>query len=121
MKSTKLKSAQVRLGRVVENISTVEADIKALQSNLQKLKSQKSKVQSEIDQLTSSDGGLIVSEHALIRYMERVMDFDMSLIAGAMLEDQLKSAHQKLGNGTYPLSDGNKVVIRNNTIVSVLE
>jgi glutaredoxin 2 len=120
MSSTKLKSAQVRLNKVHEYISTTEADIKTLQQSLQKLKSQKGNIEAEIKRFTLANKELVVSEHALIRYMERVMDFDMTLIQGAMLEDQVKTAYKTFGNGTYPLTDGNKVVIKDNVIVSIL-
>ena len=62
---------------------------------------------------------LNVTDHALVRYMERAMDQDFEMIRKAILSDKLKQfAEATKGNGIFRL-DGFVYIIINNQIVTV--
>lgn len=61
-----------------------------------------------------------VSDHALIRYMQRVMELDLSGIYDEILSPQLVASICALGDGKYPLGDGWQVIVHNNTIITVV-
>ena len=65
---------------------------------------------------------LVISEHAILRYIERVMGIDLEELKAKILpEDVLKKIKALEGvDGTYPCSEGFKVRIRDRTIVTIL-
>lgn len=77
-------------------------------------------LQHEVDKL-ESNGQIKVSEHAIIRYLERVRGIDISEVEREILDDQVVDLVGKLGgNGTYP-AKGFRVIIRNYTVTTVIE
>ena len=65
------------------------------------------------------DKGITVSEHAILRYLERVKLIDLKAIEEEIITEKLKSAVSILGgNGKYPLN-GCRAILKNNTIVTI--
>lgn len=64
-----------------------------------------------------------VSDHAVIRYFERVLGLDLADIKKELSSDRINQMYSKLGDGKYPLEQGNGVraVVVNNTVVSVVK
>jgi len=60
-----------------------------------------------------------VSEHALLRYIERVLKIDINEIKNEILNKDVIDMVDKLGgNGKYPAKNF-KVVMKNNTVVTI--
>lgn len=88
---------------------------------LQKERDQKREKRVQLAQkLTPKD--LIVSEHAILRYMERIEGLDIDRVRKILLDQQIIDCHKKLGNnGEYPSLDSSfKVKIKNNVITTVI-
>lgn len=64
---------------------------------------------------------IIVSDHAIIRYMERVMGLNFYDIKKEIVSDKLSSILQDCGDGKYPI-EGTKcrTVILNGVAVTVI-
>lgn len=77
----------------------------------------------EIAYLERSLGAnVIVSDHACVRYFERVEGRDMRLIKATILPEQLRHQIEVLGNGEFPHDiDGIPVtlVVKNKTILTI--
>ncbi len=66
-------------------------------------------------------GKPVVSEHSIIRYIERVVGYDINDIKDDILHEKVLELVNKLGpNGTYPHPDGWSIVIKNNRVVTIL-
>ena len=61
-----------------------------------------------------------VSDHALIRYMERRMGLDFDKIREEILSIDLQLAATMCGDGKYPIGDGMRAVIQNKVVVTVI-
>jgi hypothetical protein len=61
---------------------------------------------------------LAVSEHALLRYAERVLGLDTSEVVRA-IEHAVAPAATILGDGTYPLTPGLVAVVKGRTVVTI--
>jgi len=62
-----------------------------------------------------------ISEHALLRYFERVKGFDLKEIKCEILSDPVVALVDKLGpSGSFPNSNGYRVVIKNNVVVTII-
>ena len=107
-------------------LNTMTADADALRieiANKQRMLGQQMKdierMRLEIDKLRSTDE-LKVSEHAIVRYFERVKGFDIEQIEAEILSEKVRGFVEKLGgNGTYP-NDWHQVVMKNKVVITVL-
>lgn len=71
---------------------------------------------------------IIVSDHAINRYLERVRGINSEEITeelrkeieSIVLTEGLKRQIEVLGDGKYPIGEGHRVVVKEDTIVSVL-
>ena len=63
---------------------------------------------------------ITVCEHAVIRYLERAMFVDIEEIKAKILTKDLECQILALGNGKYPIGNGLKAVVKNNTIITVV-
>lgn len=64
---------------------------------------------------------IIISEHAIVRYFERILKFDMDKLREKILTDKFMEQYITLGNGTYPVEGENfKVIIKNGVIVTIV-
>ena len=74
----------------------------------------------QIEKFENNDK-IIVSEHAIIRYFERVKGFDISEIEKDILSDEVLNLIEQLGgSGTYPVKDF-KIMMKNFTVTTVIK
>lgn len=67
------------------------------------------------------DVQLKITDHAAIRYMQRVKAFDMKKMQDEIITAQLTRLYTTLGDGTYPVrDDGLCVVIKNGIIITII-
>lgn len=115
MTSTELKSLQVRiraeeakLVSLAEQQSTIQKEMNHHRNTIAILRKQMA---------TAANKTLVVSEHARLRYLERVSGIPMETV-----DEQILSAFtsdQIPPNGSYPLAAGGRIVIRGGIVVTV--
>ena len=114
-----LKQKQTYLEKILGNIKAKKEEKKSLEKELDELLFKENSLKKEIKDLKMSSSDIIISEHAILRYIERVLNIDIEQIKSKIQEsieiDQIKV----LGNGIYPITDSTKAVIRNNVIVTI--
>ena len=77
------------------------------------------KLKNEMSKINNSEN-LKVSEHAIVRYFERVKGFDIEQVEKEILSEQVLNLVDKLGgNGSYP-NDGFSVVMKPYTVTTVV-
>lgn len=62
---------------------------------------------------------LTVTDHAVIRYIERVLGIDCAVIRERIAHDRLRQAHAVLGDGSYGVGSGHEAVVRDSRVVTV--
>ena len=63
-----------------------------------------------------------VSEHAILRYVERVLNVDIEHIKKEILSEEVLDMVTELGgNGGYPNKIGYKVVMKDNVVVTIVK
>lgn len=74
------------------------------------------------DQPVASPAPLRVTNHALLRYLERHLKLDIEQLRADVLPQDALMLHAitVLGNGTYPVGDSHRIVVKDNTVVTVL-
>lgn len=113
--TNRLKTLQVQKSQLELEIANINKELKELSIvKLEKVNKVKS-IQKEIIEITAD---ITISEHAVLRFLERVRGEDLESIKQQILSEDLKKQIQVLGDGTYPVKDF-KVLVRNNIIVTV--
>lgn len=79
-------------------------------------------IQKQIDEIKTYSSELIISDHAVLRYLERVKEIDVEEIKKEIITPQIKNIITTLGtsSGTYPSGTGYSVVFKKNTAVTIL-
>ncbi len=78
-------------------------------------------IENQIRQIQESNKDVVMSEHAILRYIERVIGFELSEITDTVLSESFVKGVKAMGDGKYPISDtsGAKAVVKNGVIVTV--
>lgn len=87
-----------------ERLSVAERNLKNTEEELKKLK---------------TGNKIIVSEHAVLRYLERTMELDLKAVESEILTEETIKQYKTLGNGKYPVSNGCKAVIKDNVVLTI--
>lgn len=61
---------------------------------------------------------LTVSDHAIVRYLERAMGVDTEPTR-QMIIGKIGGSVKTLGDGKYPIEDGVTAIVANNTVVTI--
>lgn len=117
----KIKKLHSLLAKTQLEKQNLQEQKSVLQSKIDKVTNRIKKYEEEIEQLTQQSSSLIVSEHALLRYLERVYKLDLQKIEKEILPKDLEVKIKSLGNGTYSCGDSYSIKVKNNVVVSVLE
>jgi len=117
----KIKQYQTLLAKVKLEQEQYKEEYRALQSKIDKANNLKKRYESALVNIRTSQEGLIVSEHAQLRYLERVYKLDLDKIQSEILTPTLLSKVEEFGNGTYRSKDEYGVRVVDGVVVTVLE
>lgn len=106
-----------------EQKASLELELKALNSEIGFLVNKRSGVKFNLDkvikELEAFDKEVIVTDHAVLRYLERVENVDVDLIKKKLLPPSLENQIKVLGSGEFAV-DGFKVRVRRGVVVTVI-
>ena len=101
------RKAREELKKLDSMRATLEAEIsamameeKALKQDISSKKQVLNQIKQKINNLSINNGDITVSEHAIIRYFERVLGIDVDKIAETILPEEEAELIRDLGNGT---------------------
>ena len=111
----KLNTLQVKLQSEIE---AIKIERESLNNKLQSAERNLGKIQEEIKKLKEGNK-IIVSEHAMLRYIERVLGINLKEIEKRILTDEVKEQYKIVGNGRFPINDEFRALIRDNVVVTI--
>lgn len=76
--------------------------------------------ETELRNLHSPDGEPVVSEHAVLRYLERVQGLDIEAIKDEILAGRREQI-RKLNSCNIKMPNGSKMVVRGRVVVTILD
>lgn len=104
----------------------LQLEYKAFQESQSRLKMeietkrrQVQEVEEKIQTLKGAHETIIISEHAIIRYLERVYGLDLEKIRQEILPPPIAAQAKTIGNGRYSIT-GHTVIIKDNVAITVL-
>lgn len=117
--SHELKQLKTRLTKLQVELKEAKEVMADSTRSYQKLQDTEKGLKERIKDLEKGAKELVVSEHAMLRYFERVMGVDLEEVKSIILSETLQSQWKILGNGKYPLKDTGKAVIKDSVVVTI--
>lgn len=113
------KQLQTLLTKMLADLEVLKTEIAIKQREQTQKQNDIERLRIEISKLDNSQN-IKVSEHAIIRYFERVKGFNIEDVEKDILSDSVLNLIDKLGgNGKYPNKDFS-VVMKDFTVVTIL-
>ncbi len=117
----KLKGLQSQLKLLEGDAEALLIEVSTKQREYNQKVQAVKKIREEIKSI-DVDKTIKVSEHAIVRYFERVKGYNISDIEKEILSQEVVSMAEKLGgNGSYPNTGGFKVLMKNFTVTTIIE
>lgn len=119
----KLKRLNTEHKRLDTELTKLTDQLQEIESRRAELRERLDQIQVELKQLRTK--GVVVSEHAMLRFMERVEKRDLNEITTKILTPRMRNLIATLGDGQYPLAGkpgqpAAKIVVKNNVVVTVV-
>jgi predicted nuclease with TOPRIM domain len=115
-KANDLKALQIKEKNLdSEELVLLQEKVK-IQEQLNKVSQKKASIKKQIENLTKD---FTVSEHALLRYIEKTYNINLNDISNNILKNESLEKYDFFGNGEYPLNKGLKAVIKDKVIVTI--
>lgn len=114
-----IKALVSQIKKLRSEADSLKIEVVTKQKELDLKKKRIISIQNTIDGINSSKE-LKVSEHAIVRYFERVKGFDIADIENDILSEEVLSMVESLGGtGGYPNKDF-KVLIKDYTVTTIV-
>lgn len=111
------KSLESRKIKLQTNIAVLKRDLKDIEENLCR---HKKKLKDINEQLAKINIIPNVTEHAILRYLERYHDINIDSIKNKILSENLITQINALNSGKFPIQNGLTAVVKNKSIVSII-
>ncbi len=120
LSGAKMKQYQTLIAKVKLEHEQLIQEYKALKSKMDKSTKLIKNYEEELIKLKNSNSALIVSEHAILRYLERVYKLDLFKIEAEIASQELFTKVQEFGSGTYTSTEGYRVKVVDGVVVTIL-
>lgn len=118
--TSEVKGLKTQASNLESELKAKREQLKTIQKEINTQERRKREISKKILELESKKD-LRVSEHALLRYVERVKGIDLAEIEKEILDEDLSKWTEKLGgNGQYPHQKGYQRVLVNYTVTTIL-
>lgn len=115
-----LKGLQTQRNKLRGEIAATGAQIGTLTKQMAASQKHLSGIEKAISKIENDNREFVVTEHALLRFLERVDGIDMEQLKTRVLPDGARALAEAMGSGTFPAGT-HRVVIKAKSVVSVLE
>ena len=113
-----LKELQTRRKKIVAEMDVKQQELQDAQKTVNGLGRSLKGIDKQIAEATLKDP--VVSEHAILRFLERKYGIDIEDLKREILEmSGLGSITKRMINGKLPMGEKLKAVVKNNVVVSV--
>lgn len=114
-----LKGLESQLHKAESEVALCKVELLSKQKEYDTLRMNLNSIKEKISKLTSNTE-IIISEHALLRYIERVLNIDIEEISNSILTDQFKTLVYTLGDGKIPLNNDFTAIVKDNVVTTII-
>jgi hypothetical protein len=116
-KGEQITSLKKRLAKIDVSLDEMKAEQRQLTARMNELLEEKKRLEDLIETLIPKK--LTVSDHAILRYIERVMGVDVDAIRQLIASEKVENVVATLGDAKVPLGNGAFAVVKNHAVVTV--
>lgn len=116
-KSQTKKSLTTRKIKIESDIKVLKEDLKDIEVALYEKKKRLKKIKNELNNINISP---TVSEHAILRYLERKHGINIEEIRDNILTGTLTAQINNLHSGKFPIDNGFTAIVRDKCVVSIV-
>jgi chromosome segregation ATPase len=113
-----IKSLKTQILKLEAESKTLSDEIKGKQKDFSTVTNKIKTLKTKLETIQLSSAEPIVSEHAILRYLERVRGIDLEEIKKEILDDKAKE-HIKFAKSCKIKRSDHTLIVRDNTIVTV--
>ena len=118
--SAQLKAVQTRLHQAEAEFKLASEALEAQRERTNEIGRKVRLLSRNLKDLKELSQEPVVSEHALLRYIERVYDTDLSVLRREILSPDVLAAIQQYGNCTVN-RDGYQIVVKDRVVITIQE
>ena len=119
--TTEMKRLQTRLKDLQDELKQAEQERSVADQKTRTLRGKIKGVEKSIQRLTQKE--IVVTEHAMLRYIERVLKLDLEEVRKRILSPKVRGYIDELGSGKFPQNgeETNKyrVVVKNRVVTTI--
>lgn len=119
-KLKRLYSQRNNLSAEIDFLRREASSNPAAKHRLREARKEYSQVTQEIATLKEAGDRVLVTEHAMLRYLERVKGIDLEVLRREILPEALETAVKQFKNGIFPLQT-HKVVVKDHVVVTIYD
>jgi uncharacterized coiled-coil protein SlyX len=119
MDAQHLKSLQVKKTKIQTEITDLRKTLKELDKQLSEREKAFDQVQRELDAVLEHNP--VVSEHAMLRYVERFLGANLKEIEKDILSEETLKIINKISSGKIPFKKDYVLIVKNKTIVTITD
>lgn len=116
-RTLELKTLQTRLKKAQANLETLREEQRGLSRRMAEACSVVEDLQRKI--AVVQDAGIVITEHAMLRFLQRVRGVDLEQVQREMLPANVEERIRTLGSGLFPV-DGFSLRVRDGQVVTVV-
>lgn len=115
------KSLKTKLAQLNEEMRIIRKEISEKTKESNKLFKEIDDIQKRMESLREAN--IILSEHAILRYLERSDALNREELYNKILSKKNKEAINALGDGKYPMNDGSglSLIVKGNVITTIVK
>jgi len=113
-----IKALQSRLTIAEAEFNAVRDDVREAQRKESAARTRRDGLKAQLEKLTTSPKEVVVTEHAILRYIERVYGIDLDEIRQRMLGGNVLALIDQFGSGKIPC-EGGRLIVKDRTVVTV--
>jgi len=119
--TTEMKRLQTRLGDLQAELKTAEQEKSVADQKAKRLREKIRGLEKKKELMTQKE--IVVTEHALLRYIERVLKLDLDEVRKRILSPTIRRYIDELGGGKFPQNGEEtgkyKVVVKNRVVTTI--
>ena len=120
MNSHQLKELQTRLTKAKAYLESVKAEKEIIEQRFTTAKQDVKTIERQLSDAIISQKDITVTEHAQLRYCERVLGINLEEIKEKILPPSIREQVKTVGDGIFPIQNSHRVRVRNGVVITVL-
>lgn len=116
-----IKALETQISKKKDQVKALQGQQVATQTELTAERKRLKELNRRLESLRHKKKKPTISDHAIVRYLERVKGMDIVAVKAEMLNPQIIELTKKLGhNGEFPSGEGWSVRMKNGNVVTVI-